>query len=108
MIAISTKQLGLLEKYLQLSGIHLLLLFLYCWMGQTTDNVLSNMTNAVYSGGWYLSGARTMKDVRFLMMYTNDRIRMKIGKVVPLSFDTFAFILKRLTSILSICRAMIT
>lgn len=98
---------GLLAFFAQFLIVQLLQLFIYCWIGQSVENKMGAMTGAIYSAKWYLMMHNTRKNFVFVMMNANRRACMRVGKIVPLNFDMFAVLIKKLASVLSLFRAVI-
>lgn len=107
-LALSRNEVTLAQKYVQLSVLILLQIFVYCWMGQNVENSWSDMTEQMYSGPWYLLRRKNLRLVKYMMIGATESVSMQIGKVAPLNFFTFSCTLRKLVSLFTVmCAALL-
>ncbi|CAH1374427.1 unnamed protein product [Tenebrio molitor] len=79
-------------------------IYFYCYYGSTLSEESNSLTNAIYMSNWYNFDEKSKKALIILMERSKNPILVTAGKILDLSLETFATILRRSYSLLAVLK----
>ncbi|XP_018301852.1 odorant receptor 22c-like [Mycetomoellerius zeteki] len=80
--------------------------FIICFAGEHLSLKGKLIANATYEMLWYDMPVNTEKILMFIIMRSQKRLTITAGKMIDMSFETFANIMKASASYISVLNAM--
>ncbi|XP_012219875.1 odorant receptor 10-like [Linepithema humile] len=80
--------------------------FTFCFAGEYLSSKSQNIANAAYGSLWYNVHVNKSQIIIFLILRSQKRLTITIGKVADLSLERFASIMKASASYISVLLAM--
>ncbi|XP_018047596.1 PREDICTED: odorant receptor 13a-like [Atta colombica] len=80
--------------------------FIICFAGEHLSLKGKLIANVTYETLWYDMPVNTEKILMFIIMRSQERLTITAGKMIDMSFETFANIMKASASYISVLNAM--
>nr|AZQ24942.1 odorant receptor [Aphidius gifuensis] len=82
-------------------------LFIYNFMGECLSNQTEKLQTAIYNCPWYELSSRTAKDMKLIMIRSNNPFRLTAGKLSDMNLISFKSVVKSMFSFFSVLRLML-
>lgn len=106
-IALTISDFGMMSKSVLVLSAFLVQLTIYSMVGDYLKSQMEEVAQSVYQSIWYNLPERTTKNILFILMWSQNPIKLQAGNFIPVDLPTYMSILKTSMSYLSVLRVMV-